>query len=375
MTDDPLRLPGYQHLAPLGSGGMGRVYRVRHSESGEVRVAKILHRDLRQDPRLVARFEREVKLLLRLPHPNLVRLSEVCTGSHGETALVMELVEGITLGSLRRRLGSVPLASTLTLGHQAAGALRHLHGHGWVHRDVSPDNLMVRLPAGLPEPREPPGVLQLVLLDLGIAKSMATAAGGAEGDTIAPLTATGAFLGKMRYAAPEQLRGQELTGRSDLYSLGVVLYEMLTGRYPIEGHDTESWMAGHLLYPPKPFEEADGLPEPVCGLVLRLLAKDPEARPAHAAALERELEALGTLHRPSAAERKRLAAAVLEGVAEITERLGAEAEEATLTSRRAGEGRSPRALPPSPALPPAGRTPAGAPPAGDGSRAAASPTR
>jgi serine/threonine-protein kinase len=287
VTAIPLRrIEGkYEILEKLGEGGMGAVYKVRHRLLDELRVIKVMRPQFLQEEELKARFLREARVAIRLRHPGIAQLYDFSLDDDDVAFIVMEFIQGITLEELLRQGPPPPLALTLEIAQQALRALHYLHGRGFVHRDVSPDNLML----GEGQDGEP----LVKLIDLGIAKRLDDGAG-------APLTLEGTFLGKLRYASPEQFgeAGASAVGvRGDLYSFSVVLYELLTGRHPIRGNDPTSLMASHLFEPPIAFAESDAdgrIPEPLRALVLQALAKNPEERFATALELERALAAFRT---------------------------------------------------------------------------------
>jgi len=268
----------YEILGKLSEGGMGSIYKVRHLLLDEVRVIKVMHSQLGQKEGFEERFRREAKMAIRLRHDNIAQFYDFSVDQEGNAYIVMEYIDGVNLLDLLRRHGILPLGFTLEVARQALKALGYLHGKGIVHRDVSPDNLMLT--------RDDDGNPLVKLIDLGVAKALE---GGGE------LTTTGIFVGKLKYCSPEQLRqyeGAEISARSDLYSLSVVLYELLTGRLPIRGENLTSIMAGHLFEPPVPFTESDPdgcIPEDLRRVVLRSLAKDPEARHESARHMSREL--------------------------------------------------------------------------------------
>lgn len=263
----PLREPfeeKYEIIEKIGQGGMGAVYKVRHRLLDELRVIKVIRSPLEPTPESEERFLREARTACRLRHPNVALLHDFALGEDGRAYIVLEHIDGATLRQLLESFGTPPLPLALEIARQSALALQYLHRQRIVHRDISPGNLMLA--------RDFEGRPLVKLIDLGLAKSLE---GGTDGLT------RGVFLGKVRYASPEQFDEGPIDERSDLYSLGVVLYELLTGRSPIAGHDPKTWMAAHLFRPPLDFAESDSeglVPEDLRALVLRLLAKDPGAR-------------------------------------------------------------------------------------------------
>lgn len=262
------RLEGkYEILEKIKEGGMGAIYKVRHRLLEEVRVIKVIRPHLQKDESLRARFIREARNAIRLRHSNIAQLYDFTMDEDGNAFIVMEYIEGLTLDELLRRDGPLPLGLTLEVGVQALEALAYLHKKGLVHRDVSPDNLMLS--------REEDGSPLVKLIDLGLAKGLQDESG---------LTVQGTFLGKVRYASPEQLRtseGIKLDERSDLYSFGVVLYQLLTGILPIRGDSLTPLIAGHLFDVPVPFEESDRdgrVPMRLREALLKCLSKSPDDR-------------------------------------------------------------------------------------------------
>lgn len=247
-------IDGYEVLETLGAGSNGRVLRVRNTSFGEIFAMKILAE--RPDEAALARFHREVAVGRDVLHRNLTRV--VAFGEHrGAPYLVMEFLSGETL---RQRLdrGRLPIEEAVRIACQVAVGLAAAHSHRVIHRDLKPENLMI-----LPD-------ATVKIMDFGVAHVL-------DGRR---LTATGTALGTPHYMSPEHLRATTLDGRSDLYSLGVILFEMLTGRVPFPGEDTYSVLAAHLSEePPQPSELRPEVPEWLDDLVVGLLEKNPDGRP------------------------------------------------------------------------------------------------
>lgn len=263
------RLEGkYEILDKIREGGMGSVYKVRHRLLDEVRVVKVMRPHLAEDEILKARFLREAKIAIKLRHPNLAQIYDFTMDDNGYAYLVMEFIDGLNLQEMVKILGRPPLGLVLEVAVQSLGAIGYLHRKRIIHRDVSPDNLLVA--------RDDERALQVKLIDLGIAKVHH------EGEE--SLTSAGTFLGKVRYSSPEHFKsheGADVSGGSDLYSFGVVLYELLTGVYPIHGSSVASLISGHLMHPPLDFNESDPdgtVPDELRAIVLKALQKNPDDR-------------------------------------------------------------------------------------------------
>ena len=248
-------LGDYEVLGALGAGGMGRVYKVRNLISDRVDAMKVLLPDLGLSPDLVTRFLNEIKVLAAMRHPHIAAL-HTALRVENQLLMVMELVDGANLDE-RLRSGILPLAEAVAIATQVLSALAYAHARGVVHRDIKPANIAISLD----------GVVKL--LDFGVARS----------GTDRKLTMTGMVLGSLYYMSPEQVRGETADARSDLYSVGVTLYRMLTGRRPIEGESEFAVMKAQISDMPMPPQHWNAaLPEPLSNTVMRALAKESEAR-------------------------------------------------------------------------------------------------
>jgi serine/threonine-protein kinase len=281
-------------LAKLGEGGMGCVYKVRHRDLDEVQIVKTLQAHLSSNEGLRERFVNEARRGMRLRHPHIAGVHDFAVCSDGTGYIVMEYVHGLNLNELLQTKGplSVPLVGAIAM--QTLDALDYLHSENIVHRDISPDNLILTT--------TPDGQPFVKLIDLGISKSL---------EAGQSMTATGQFLGKVHYASPEQFGG-ELDGRSDLYSLGIVLYKLLTNEDPIVGENWKEIISGHLFQPPRPFEvTAPGIqiPEAVQQVIFRALEKDPDKRYANAAEFAAAVEEAFQVHNARHTRPARTAAA------------------------------------------------------------------
>lgn len=290
------RLEGkYEILEKIREGGMGSVYKVRHRLLDEVRVVKVMRPHLADDEILKARFLREAKIAIKLRHPNLAQIYDFTMDENGYAYLVMEFIDGLNLQEMIKILGRPPLGLVLEVAGQSLDALGYLHRKRIIHRDVSPDNLLVA--------RDDERALQVKLIDLGIAKIHH------EGEE--SLTSAGTFLGKVRYSSPEHFKtreGPDICASSDLYSFGVVLYELLTGAYPIQGSSVAALISGHLMHPPLEFSESDpdgAVPDELRAIVLKVLEKNPDDRYPSARAMT---EALGPLREEHPVEEDQLRA-------------------------------------------------------------------
>ncbi len=262
------RLGPYEIVSPLGAGGMGEVYRARDTRLGRDVAVKVLPQHLADTPEARARFEREAKAISSLNHPNICTLHDV--GRHEDTDfLVMELVEGETLTERIAR-GPLPPEEAMRLGVQVADALDKAHRQGLVHRDLKPGNIMLTRSGAK-------------LLDFGLARATGlapTVTDLSSSPTMSPsLTAEGMIVGTFMYMSPEQLEGKEADVRSDLWALGVVLYESVTGRKAFSGKSQAS-LIGAIMHtqPPALSGISELAPPGLERLVNACLAKDPDER-------------------------------------------------------------------------------------------------
>jgi serine/threonine-protein kinase len=262
----------------LGRGGMGAVY-LAHEDGGRQAAVKVLSATLAQDPGFQGRFQREIDILRQLDHPNIVHFYESGV-QDGHFYYAMEYVAGPDLEELLREQGRLPWREVLEVALQTSRALKHAHDRGIIHRDIKTSNLLLQKDEASTSSA---AVGTVKLSDFGIAKVFAGA----------HLTATNSVVGTAEYLSPEQAAGKPVSKRSDLYSLGVVLYTLLTGRPPFQGKDILDLLHKHqfgqfdkpgLLAPETPYE----LDEVVC----KLLEKDPARRPPDAGILHRDLDRL-----------------------------------------------------------------------------------
>ena len=262
------RLGAYEILSAIGAGGMGEVYRARDSKLGREVAIKVLPEEFTQHPQKLARFEREARLLASLNHPGIATLYEV-EESEGKPFLVMELVEGETLAERIGR-GPIPVNEALTLAQQIAEALEAAHEKGVIHRDLKPANIKV----------DPEGHVKV--LDFGLAKAFADEVPESELSASPTLsrdaTKAGVILGTAAYMSPEQAKGKTVDKRSDIFSFGIVLYEMLTGKRAFAGEDVSEVLARILASEPDWKALSPNIPPSLVKLLGRCLSKDRKNR-------------------------------------------------------------------------------------------------
>ncbi len=241
----------------VGSGGMADVYRAKDQLLERTIAVKVLHQQYENDKEFIERFQREAKAAARITHPNIVNVYDVGV-AEGRHYIVMEYVPGRTLKERIKEEGPVPAAEALHIARQIAGALAQAHASNLVHCDIKPHNILV-MPDG-----------NVKVADFGIARAV----------TESTMTYNDNIMGSVHYFSPEQARGTIITPKSDVYSLGVVLYEMLTGRIPFDGNTAVSIARKHLEEEPQPIHAlVPNIPPVVEVLVTRMMAKDPALRP------------------------------------------------------------------------------------------------
>jgi serine/threonine protein kinase len=271
----------FRILRKLGEGGMGAVYLAEQMEMDRKVVVKVLHPELTaMNPSAIERFRREAKAVAQLNHPNIVQVFVFGHADNGQLYLAMEYIEGRDLAHELKR-GPLPEPRALKILDQSCAALVEAHAAGIVHRDLKPENIMLADRHGNPD--------YVKVLDFGIAKLHEQA-----GSDTPKLTQAGTVFGTPRYMSPEQVKGEKIDARSDIYALGVILYETLCGRHPFEANNTIEYLVKHVNEPvPVPSSEfADVRISPrVEQLLLTCLEKSPEDRFQSVADLQREIRA------------------------------------------------------------------------------------
>ena len=247
----------YELLELIGGGGMADVYRARDKLLDRPVAVKILHEQFKSDREFIDKFHREAQAAARLSHANIVNIFDV--GVEGnDHYIVMEYVPGSTLKDLIKQQGHLPVAQALRVAEDIARALAHAHDNNLVHCDIKPHNILM-MPDGSAK-----------VADFGIARAV----------TESTMTYTGNIVGSVHYFSPEQAKGTMITPKSDVYALGVVLYEMLTGVLPFTGETPVSIAVQHLQDTPRPVRELEpSIPPAVEAIVSRTMSKAPEARP------------------------------------------------------------------------------------------------
>jgi len=269
----------YKLIESLGEGGMGSVFRAERLHIGDEVAVKLLHHELVREKQALERFRREARTAASIRHPNVVSIHDFYDGSGpvGEAYIVMELVQGVSLGKLLRREGRMPFTRAVHLMQDICNGVGVAHRQGLLHRDLKPDNVIVVPPAHEGEEET------AKVVDFGLAKVRDVAAATS-------LTKTGTVLGTLYYMSPEQCSGEELDARADVYSLGAMLYEMLVGNPPFRANNMAGIISKHLHELPPPFPEFLQVPPAIQSTCLSALAKDRNQRQPDALAFGRDLQ-------------------------------------------------------------------------------------
>jgi serine/threonine-protein kinase len=294
-------------VSRIGAGSMGSVYRAWQEAVGRPVALKIMRWDRASDPESRARFEREARAMSQLVSPNTVTIYDFGQAQDGSVYLAMELLEGESLGARLRRTPRLPLVDAVHIAREALVSLAEAHDKGIIHRDLKPDNLFL---ARLPDAAGPGQRELCKLLDFGIAKVVRE-----ERAIDALETQAGTVFGTPRYMSPEQAQGKPLDPRSDLYALGVILYQMVTGRAPFDDEDAVVVMARHIKTVPKlPRDVAPDVPIPssLQRVIMRALSKNPRDRPPAAETFIRALDLVADRDLPGVVD-SGAAGAVLSG--------------------------------------------------------------
>ncbi|HJQ67725.1 MAG TPA: serine/threonine-protein kinase [Blastocatellia bacterium] len=260
----------------LGSGGMCDVYRARHVGMDKPVAVKVLKPHLSSDPKIAKRFEQEARAASRIHHPHAISVTDYGMDHDKTPFIVMELVKGETLGQTLRTTGAFSVERAANILRQVCGALEAAHSVGVIHRDIKPENIILA---------EYDGSDWVEVVDFGVAKVLEDV------NRRGALTGANIIVGTPRYMSPEQCEEKPVDARSDIYSVGVVLYEMLTGEAPFEGDSSTRLLMAHASAPPAPLrEKRPDISAEVEAVVMKALEKDPARRPQSAAEFAREFE-------------------------------------------------------------------------------------
>jgi serine/threonine protein kinase len=259
----------YRLIAPLGQGGMARIFRATDTQLGREVAVKLLRTDYLQDPDFSSRFRQEAQNAASLSHPNVVTVYDYGEDPSGPY-IVMEYVDGDDLAAIMRRSGPLPPQQAARVAAAVAHALQAAHARGIVHRDVKPGNILIGRDG------------RVKVVDFGIARAIAEA----------QMTLPGTTLGSVHYFSPEQARGEPATPESDIYSLGIVLFEMLTGERPWEGDSAALVALARLSGPtPDPVLVRGSIPPDIAAITRKAMAREPEDRFVSAGSMADALDA------------------------------------------------------------------------------------
>ncbi|MGB8537922.1 MAG: protein kinase [Acidobacteriaceae bacterium] len=308
------RVGDYEIVSILGVGGMGRVYRVRNVISDRTEAMKVLLPDLVAEPDLAARFISEIRMLASFDHPNIAQLHTAFQVDN-QLVMMMEFVEGSTLEQIAKQ-GPIPQSDVIQYMQQVLAALSYAHSRGVVHRDIKPANIMV---TSL-------GIVKL--MDFGIAKSR----------TEQDLTRPGTTMGSLYYMSPEQVRGGTVDARSDIYSVGVMMYELLAGRRPFVADSAYEILNQQCnVIPQPPLEVNTQLPPPLSDLIVCAMAKDPANRFQNAQALGNALRQVAAMqNNPAQREEAAYTPVAIPGAAQAAAPVAAVASAAPLIPPSSG---------------------------------------
>ncbi|HEX8409534.1 MAG TPA: serine/threonine-protein kinase [Thermoanaerobaculia bacterium] len=275
----------YQIIDRLGVGGMGEIFKVRHIHLNELRVIKVMRANVAAGDEGLQRFLQEARTSTMIKHKNLAMLYDFAQLEDGSYYMVWEFIDGTNIQKWIASTGAVPPRLTVEIAVQALMGLDHLHSMGLIHRDISPENIMLS--------QDHHGRLLVKVIDFGIAKQLS------EGDGGQGLTQTGMFLGKLKYASPEQAGflkdGEHLDPRSDLYSFGIVMYEMLAGRAPFNATNPHGYILKHVTEKPAPIGETNPgvkIPPQLEAIIMKSLEKSRDNRYETAADFASALEGI-----------------------------------------------------------------------------------